>query len=114
VGAHWGPRHLLERSSPSRPVVHPETWLRYPGRYASWNPWAPGFRIFLRGGELWLAFLGEASDVGGEHPLVELEDGTFRVGEPWSPDRVRFDTVIDERAQRAVFDAAPYYRTFVP
>jgi hypothetical protein len=34
------------------------------------------------------------------------------VGEAWSPDRVRFDTPIDGKATRAIFDAAPFYRTF--
>jgi hypothetical protein len=61
-----------------------------------------------------LSHLGEASDVVGEHRLTELESGTFRVGHEWSPDRVRFDTVVDGRALRAVFDAAPYYRTLSP
>jgi hypothetical protein len=113
VAAHWGPRLLLDSSAPRR-FVRPEPWLALPGRYASWNPWAPGFRVVLRGGELWLSHLGEASDVVGEHRLTELEAGRFRVGEAGSPDRVRFDTLIDGAAQRAVFDAAPYYRTLSP
>ncbi len=112
VGAAWGPRWLTE---PSRRATfaYPGEWSSHAGRYASWNPWSPGFRVFPRAGSLWLAFAGEATDVGGERRLDPLEDGTFRVGEPWSPDRVAFDTVIDGKAQRAVFDAAPYYRTFV-
>jgi CubicO group peptidase (beta-lactamase class C family) len=114
VGAAWGPRLLLPPAARPRAVSHPETWAAFAGRYASWNPWAPGFRVFLRGGELWLSHLGEASDVAGEHRLTELEAGTFRVGEAWSPDRVRFHTVIDGAAQRAVFDAAPYFRTLSP
>jgi CubicO group peptidase (beta-lactamase class C family) len=115
VGAAWGPRLLRSPTAPPATVdVHPESWAAYPGRYASWNPWAPGFRVHLRGGELWLSHLGEASDVVGEHRLTELEAGRFRVGEAWSPDRVRFDTVIDGVAQRAVFDAAPYFRTLSP
>jgi hypothetical protein len=70
--------------------------------------------VFLRRGELWLAPTGEASDVEGERQLHPQPDGSFRVGEAWSPDRVRFDQVVDARAHRAVFDAAPLYRTFVP
>jgi hypothetical protein len=114
VGAAWGPRLLHAPSARPRTATHAETWSAFPGRYASWNPWAPGFRVFLRGGELWLSHLGEASDNGGEHRMTELEPGMFRVGEEWSPDRVRLDTVIDGAAQRAVFDAAPYYRTLSP
>ena len=37
----------------------------------------------------------------------------FRVGErEWSPERMRFDTVVDGLAQRAVFSGTPYYRAF--
>jgi len=62
---------------------------------------------------LWLGLTGDASDVGeGERPLTPIGDGDFRVGEDWSPDRVRFDAVVDGRATRAVLDAAPFYRTF--
>src|SRR6266508_1958565 len=34
--------------------------------------------------------------------------------EEWSPRRIRFDTVIEGMATRAVLDGAPYYRTFTP
>ena len=47
--------------------------------------------------------------------LVPLPEGRFRVGaEEWSPRRIRFDTIIDGTATRAVLDGAPYYRTFTP
>jgi CubicO group peptidase (beta-lactamase class C family) len=112
AGAFWGPRVLrppgVERSSSTPPAE----WLTLPGRYVSWNPWVPGFRVFLREGELWLAFTGGASDNEGEGPLAPLPDGRFRFGASWSPDRVAFDQVVDGKAQRATFDAAPYYRTF--
>ncbi|HEX6331286.1 MAG TPA: serine hydrolase domain-containing protein [Actinomycetota bacterium] len=115
VGAHWGPRWLRhERAADASEPDHPGEWTRYPGRYVTWNPWFPGFHVFLRRGELWLAVSGEASDVEGERPMFPLPDGSFRVGEPWSPDRVRFDMVIDGLAHRAVFDGAPAYRSFVP
>jgi CubicO group peptidase (beta-lactamase class C family) len=114
AGAYWGPRWLHERSAVPIPFQHEDRWSQYPGRYTSWNPWAPGFRVFLRRAELWLAFTGDASDADGEHRLTELAEGWFRFGEEWSPDRVRFDMVIDGKATRAVFNAAPFYRTFVP
>jgi hypothetical protein len=34
--------------------------------------------------------------------------------EDWSTGRIRFDTVIEGTATRAVLDGAPYYRTFTP
>ncbi|MGH2637066.1 MAG: serine hydrolase domain-containing protein [Actinomycetota bacterium] len=115
TGAFWGSRWLRHEGSPApAESACPPEWSRYPGRYASWNPWAPGFRVFLRRDQLWLAMTGDASDVDGEHRLTPLEDGSFRFGEPWSPDHVRFDWFIDGMAQRAVFDAAPFYRTFAP
>jgi len=46
-------------------------------------------------------------------PLTPIDAGGFRVGEAdWSPERMRFDTIIDGRAQRAVYSGTPYYRAF--
>ena len=115
AGALWGPRRLRRDGQPGSPEPEPPAWWSgCAGRYGSWNPWAPGFRVFVRRGRLWLSFTGDASDADRERSLEPLEDGWFRVGEPWSPDRVRFDAVVDGRAQRAWFDAAPFYRTFAP
>ena len=82
------------------------------GHYRSHNPWASNARVFARRGELWLQWPFEREVEA--HPLTELEDGSYRVGEPWSPDRARFEDVIDGRAQRMVHDGAPLYRTFTP
>lgn len=111
----WGARWLRSpgTSEPPRADPPPE-WDALTGRYASWNPWAPTFRVLFRGEELWLCFTGETIDGGGERRLVPLPDGSFRFGDDWSPDRVRFDMVVDGKAHRAIFDAAPYYRTFAP
>jgi len=50
---------------------------------------------------------------GDELELVPLPEGRFRVGAAdWLPDRLWFDTVIDDRAIRAVYNGAPFYRTF--
>jgi D-alanyl-D-alanine carboxypeptidase len=110
----WGSRELrppgIAAPTPSRDLD--AALVR--GRYASWNPWVPGFRIFDRPSGLWLSFTGEAADVEPEGRLERLDDGLFRVGDRWSPDRVRFDMVVDGRSQRAVFDGAPFYRTFTP
>ena len=46
-------------------------------------------------------------------PLAPIGASCFRVGSrDWSPERLRFDTVIDGLAQRAVYSGSPYYRAF--
>jgi CubicO group peptidase (beta-lactamase class C family) len=108
----WGPRVLWSGGVAGPSAGSPPEWLALAGRYASWNPWSPGFRVLPREDELWLAFTGDASDNEGEGRLTPLPDGRFRFGDAWSPSRVAFDLTVDGKAQRATFDAAPYYRTF--
>jgi hypothetical protein len=48
-----------------------------------------------------------------ELPLVPLPEGGFRVGrEPWRPERIGFDRIVDGIAIRAVFDRGCWYRSF--
>jgi hypothetical protein len=107
-GPDWYAR--AGHTAPPAPAADP-SWARLVGTYRSYNPWSPVFRVFARRGRLlmvapWLY----PSD---ELELVPLPDGRFRVGAAgWLPDRVSFDTVIDGRAIRAVYDGAPFYRTF--
>jgi CubicO group peptidase (beta-lactamase class C family) len=113
TSAFWGPAWLLsERHADAAIQEHPAAWEAYSGRYAAWNPWAPGFRIFLRGGRLWFASTEER--VEAEEPLEPMDDGSFRVGDEASPDRIRFDVIVRGRASRATYDAAPFYRSFTP
>jgi CubicO group peptidase (beta-lactamase class C family) len=87
----------------------PREWIPFLGRYRSHNPWLPTFAIAAREGELvvgvdWL-------DGSERRPLVPAGAGDFRVGgEDWSPERLRFDTLVDGLAQRAVYSGTPYYR----
>ena len=80
---------------------------RLTGTYRTWNPWSPGFRVFLRGGRLMLATPHSEKD------LIPLGDGEWRVGDAWSPDRVRFDTFVDGAAQHAIYNAVLYSRSFL-
>jgi hypothetical protein len=84
-----------------------EGWELLVGTYRIANPWFPGFRVFLRAGRLWLA------SPGAEHPLTPLADGTWHVGDGWSPDRVRFDTVVAGAAHHATYNAVLYCRSFL-
>lgn len=109
--SHW---FANERYAGPTTFEHPPGWEAFTGHYRSWNPWAPNFRIVLRKGLLAMQVPNEIDGVAYERELTPLADGDFRVGEPWSPDRIRFDTVIDTKATRAVYDCAPFYRTFTP
>jgi CubicO group peptidase (beta-lactamase class C family) len=89
----------------------PDGWEAVTGHWRSHNPWYSNFRILPRRGSL--RFIWGWGEEDWE--LVPLPDGRFRVGaEGWSPRRIRFDTIIDGTATRAVLDGAPYYRTFTP
>jgi len=87
---------------------YPEEWDAYPGHYCSHNPWLTNFRVVLRKGALALIHPS-----GDEEPLVSLGDGIFRVGEEErSPERIRFDTILNGQALRANLSCGDYYRTF--
>ena len=87
---------------------HPQEWDAYPGHYCSHNPWLTNFRIVLRKGALALIHPS-----GDEEPLEPLGDGIFRVGEDdRSPERIRFDTILNGQALRANLSCGDYYRTF--
>lgn len=96
-------------SAPAPTEVDP-----FVGHYRTHDPWQANIRVFLRDGALWLQ--DNASDDARYHerPLEPFGNGSFRVGESWSPDRIRFDAVIDGRATRAVYDGEPMYRMFTP
>jgi CubicO group peptidase (beta-lactamase class C family) len=102
-------------TTPSEPLVDdgtcPQERRPFLGRFRSHNPWLPTFSIASRDGGLiagteWL----NGSD---RLPLTPLDGDRFRVGEPdWSPEWMHFDTVIQGRAQRAIYSGTPYYRAF--
>jgi hypothetical protein len=51
-------------------------------------------------------------DGSEQAPLTPIEPDRFRVGEHvWSPERLRFDAMIDGRAKLAVLSGTPYYRS---
>ena len=103
-----GPSRYLAAGLTSEPEGDPPTGADLlTGTYRIWNPWAPGFRVFLRGGRLWLAWPTD------EEPLTSLDDDEWRVGNERSPDRVRFDTVVGGGAQHAIYNGVPYARSFL-
>jgi CubicO group peptidase (beta-lactamase class C family) len=87
-----------------------EEWSAFYGRFRSYNPWLPGFRIVLRGDELAAVY-----SWGQVEPLTEVREAVFRVGEhEWSPERLRFDAIADGKALRADLSGERYYRSDFP
>jgi CubicO group peptidase (beta-lactamase class C family) len=88
----------------------PDQWRPFIGHYRSHNAWLTNFRVAAKAGRLWWC-CDHLSDERA--PITPLAGGGFRVGErDWSPERLRFDTIVDGLAQRALLSGAPYTRTF--
>jgi hypothetical protein len=109
VEAFHGPDwYTNERYTGPTTFNYPEEWDAFPGHYRSHNPWFSNFRIILRKGALMLV---EPS--GEEEPLAPLGNGVFRVGEDErSPERIRFDAIINGQALRVNQSCVECYRTF--
>jgi CubicO group peptidase (beta-lactamase class C family) len=109
VEAFHGPDwYTNERYTDAMTFDHPQEWDAYPGHYRSHNPWLSNFRIILRKGALVLV-----NPPGDEEPLALLGNGVFRVGEDErSPERIRFDAIINGQALRANLSGGECYRTF--
>lgn len=100
-----------ERWTGDEPPPHPDAWNAYPGLYRNNDPWSPVLRVRLRKGRLALEWPWEG-EVGGTDELTPLDDGSFAVGETWTPRRIRFSRVIDGRAAVAEYNGGRWYRSF--
>ena len=111
TGATYGGERYVREGYPQKvSSPHPPEWDAYPGHYRSHNPWFSNFRIVLRDGLL--VFIEPNGEEAGLHH-VELD--LFRIGdEPFSPEFIRFDVVLDGKAMRAVFSGGVYSRIFTP
>ena len=82
----------------------PADIARLAGIYDSDNAWSGTIWVIARAGKLWL---------NNAEPLTLLDDGSWRAGtDEWSPERVRFDGVIDGRPTRLLLSGSPYVRRF--
>jgi CubicO group peptidase (beta-lactamase class C family) len=91
--------------SPAAPEL--SEFAAFYGRYRSYNPWLPGFRIEQRESGLTASLAW-----GDDKPLTQLGETRFRVGEEeWSPERLRFDAYVDGKALRANLSGEWYYRS---
>lgn len=100
------------RQGTSVPPAHiPATYGSLVGRYAAHGEEGPEVRIFVRGGQLTMAY----ADASMATPLVEDGPGSFRFSEPaHAPERLAFDTLIGGQAQRLIFSGVPLYRIDLP
>ena len=83
----------------------PDLWRAYPGQYRAQNPWFSNFRIVLRKGKLYLVHSS-----GSEVELSEVEPGLFRIGEEPTAERLRFETIVEDKTLRANFSGVDFYR----
>ena len=111
---------LHRGTEPGPPPVDPEPWppdsppapgfdqfAAFYGRFRSYSPWLPGFRVEQRESGLTASLAW-----GDDRPLTRLEEAEFRVGEEeWSPERLSFDAFVDGRALRAKLSGETYYRS---
>jgi hypothetical protein len=90
-------------------------WEAFVGRYRSFTPWFPSFRIVPRRGRLHLVAAQGTEAPGDEPELVPLDDSLFRVGaDPRLPERIKFGPVVDGRCISAELDGCLYSRSFAP
>jgi hypothetical protein len=80
--------------------------------YRSDNPWSPVLRVLLRKGRLAIEWPAGWGDEEGGTELTPLEDGSFAVGETWTPRRIRFDRIVEGKAVVAEFNAGRWFRSF--
>jgi CubicO group peptidase (beta-lactamase class C family) len=91
-------------SPPADPLAE---YARFYGRFRSYNPWLPGFRVEQRQSGLTASLAW-----GDDKPLARLGEAEFRLGEEeWSPERLRFEAFVDGRALRANLSGERYYRS---
>jgi D-alanyl-D-alanine carboxypeptidase len=104
-GSQWYINDLY--TGPER-FDYPKEWDTYPGHYRTRNPELSNFRVVLRKGTLALILPS-----GYVEPLRPLDNGFFGIGDDHrSPETLRFDTVVEGHAFRAIYSGCPYYRTF--
>ena len=110
------PAFTVRPSVRTDPVTgdEPDSWaLPFVGHYRTYNPWCSNLRVYGRAGQLWASYAMD--DVSQDAPLERLPDGGFRLGsDERSPERLRFDTLIDGKAVRATLSGCALYRTFTP
>ena len=109
-GAQW---YLAKAFSGKTEPEIPSECAAYVGHFENNGPEGPIARVFVRNGRLWAMM--SLDEQPKPTPLEPLGQGHFRLGEEaYSPERVRFDTVVDGRALRMTLSGVPLYRKDTP
>jgi D-alanyl-D-alanine carboxypeptidase len=107
---HGGDWFHGERWAGEVPPEPPAAWMAHPGLYRSNDPWYPAIRVVLRKRRL-------AASISLESPEEELTpqaDGSFAVGDVWTPRRMRFERPVDGRTTVVRYNGGSWYRSFDP
>lgn len=81
------------------------------GRYRSYSPWCPTFRIVIRCGKPWLISPGGVEGPDPDMELVPIGDGLFRIGaDPRLPERLRIGDICDGHPVTVYRDNCRYSR----
>jgi len=104
----WGPDWYRSDSYAGPSAFEaPAEWRAYVGHYRAHNPWVSNFRVVQRKGSLLLV-----GAEGYEDKLAPVEDGHFAIEH--TPERLRFDTIVDGKALHVRRSGGDYYRFFTP
>src|SRR5262249_32139411 len=99
----WDREYLVDASRGYKPAA-PAELQAMAGIYASEDGWGGSAPVIARDGKLWLNNTGA---------LTSLGNGLWRAGDDeWSPERVRFDGVVDGRPTRLIYSGSPNVRRF--
>ncbi|HEX5937179.1 MAG TPA: serine hydrolase domain-containing protein [Actinomycetota bacterium] len=110
---HGGAWFRGEAYGGPEPEEPPPGWRRHPGLYRNDDPWAPVLRVVLRKGRLAISYPTDAADEEGGD-LVPQDDGSFAVGDPAIPRRVRFEGDVNGATATTVVNGGRWYRSFEP
>jgi D-alanyl-D-alanine carboxypeptidase len=109
-GGAWFRGEAYEGPEPEEP---PAEWRRHPGLYRNDDPWGPVLRVVLRKGRLAISYPTDVADEEGGD-LVPLGGGSFAVGDPAIPRRVRFEGDVNGMTATTVVNGGRWYRSFEP
>jgi hypothetical protein len=91
----------------------PKEYDAFIGHFVNNGPEGPVARVYVRNGKL-MMMVAMDEDAAPE-PLEPLGPGIFRIGkEDYSPERARFDTLVDGHALRLLITGVPLYRKDTP